>query len=127
MLTRALALRLDGCIGKFILDRCPSSDTPNALPRFAYVTTFAAQTTAATSLVQFNYDDVLRWGFGINISPVLWIFISLLVMISINFWPVRVCTLFLASSDIQGLEKTNRLKKFSLGRYMERLNTGLGV
>lgn len=79
-------------------------------PRFAYVTIFAAQTTAATSLVQFNYDDVLRWSFGITISPVLWIFILLLVMISINFFPVRVGCPFLVSSDIEGLEKTNRLK-----------------
>ncbi|KAI9853557.1 MAG: hypothetical protein M1813_002063 [Trichoglossum hirsutum] len=56
---------------------------------FAYVSAFAAQTTASSSLMQFNYDNVLKWTFGIDTSPAIWISLFLFYMISVNLLPVR--------------------------------------
>ncbi|KAI9856331.1 MAG: hypothetical protein M1813_009167 [Trichoglossum hirsutum] len=56
---------------------------------FAYVCVFAAQITASSSLMAFNYDDKIVWKFGRDISPVLWIFIFLLYMTSTNLLPVK--------------------------------------
>jgi amino acid permease len=55
------------------------------------VSAFAAQTTASSSLMQFNYDNVLKWTFGIETSPAIWICIFMIYMISVNLLPVRVC------------------------------------
>jgi yeast amino acid transporter len=63
-----------------------------SLCRFSYVCSFAAQITASSSLIAFNYDNVIVWTFGERISPVLWIFLLLLYMTAINLLPVRVRT-----------------------------------
>ncbi|KAH0536832.1 hypothetical protein FGG08_006330 [Glutinoglossum americanum] len=56
---------------------------------FGYVCVFAAQITASSSLMAFNYDKVIVWSFGADISPVLWIFIFLIYMTGTNLLPVR--------------------------------------
>ncbi|KAI9773681.1 MAG: hypothetical protein M1840_006955 [Geoglossum simile] len=57
---------------------------------FSYVCSFAAQITASSSLMAFNYDNVIVWKFGERISPVFWIFILLLYMTATNLLPVKI-------------------------------------
>ncbi|KAH0556158.1 hypothetical protein GP486_005911 [Trichoglossum hirsutum] len=57
---------------------------------FAYCCVFAAQITASSSLMAFNYDKIIVWKFGADLSPVLWIFIFLIYMTATNLLPVRI-------------------------------------
>jgi amino acid transporter len=103
----------------------PSSEGPcTDLNRFAYVTVFAAQITASSSLMQFNYDNVLKWTFGVDISPVIWIFIFLAYMTSVNLFPVRVCAP--AKHDEEQTRRTNELIRL-YSRFTVNLNTYVDV
>ncbi|KAI9770162.1 MAG: hypothetical protein M1839_003264 [Geoglossum umbratile] len=57
---------------------------------FSYVCSFAAQITASSSLMAFNYDEAIVWTFGERMSPVLWIFLLLIYMTVTNLLPVRL-------------------------------------
>jgi amino acid permease len=68
--------------------------------RFQYVIVIAAEVTAIVQLFNFQFDPqyleyvgypdpTLEWSFGQHTSPVVWIGVSLIYILSLNMLPVR--------------------------------------
>lgn len=61
--------------------------------RFAYAILAADELVAVSNTVKFQYNDgttYLNWAIGENVDNAVWISLFLIMVISINMFPVKV-------------------------------------
>jgi amino acid permease len=66
--------------------------------RFAYAVLAADELVAVSNTIKFRYDDgktFLHWAVGENVDNAVWISLFLVIVITINLFPVKVCILAL--------------------------------
>jgi len=62
--------------------------------RFAYAILAADELVAVSTTLNFQYNDgttYLNWAIGQKIDNAVWIAIFLILVVTINMFPVKVC------------------------------------
>jgi hypothetical protein len=90
------------------------------LERFAYAILAADELVAVSNTIKFRYDDgrtFLNWQIGEDVDTAVWISVFLILAVTINMFPVKVCS---ASMDPLHFSDTQN-------RSLENWNTFLDV
>lgn len=58
--------------------------------RLTYVLTYAGENSITGHLMRFNYNENIRWKTS-TVNVEIWIFLSQITAIAVNFLPVWVC------------------------------------
>jgi amino acid transporter len=61
---------------------------------FAYAVLAADELVAFANSVKFQYDDgrtYLNWKIGEEVDPAVWVTLALVIVLTVNMFPVRVC------------------------------------
>jgi hypothetical protein len=64
------------------------------LDRFAYAILAADELVAVSNTIKFRYDDgrtFLNWKIGEDVDTAVWISVFLILAVTINLFPVKVC------------------------------------
>lgn len=67
--------------------------TNTKIPRFAYAILAADELVAVSSTIKFTYNDnrtYLNWAIGHNVDNAVWIALFLVLVVTINMFPVKV-------------------------------------
>jgi amino acid transporter len=86
---------------------------------FAYAVLAADELVAFSNSVKFSYDDgrtFLNWKVGNAVDPAVWVTLALVLCVTINMLPVRVCSNAISLSVINA---------YNLPRYLEKSSTSL--
>ena len=65
------------------------------LDRFAYAILAADELVAVSNTIKFRYDDgrtFLNWKIGEDVDTAVWITVFLVLAVTINMFPVKVCS-----------------------------------